>query len=299
MKKRALTTLLIVVMAAFSVTGCASGNGQNTSNEGNTAQKEEAAQQPSDSSKEDQSSAPKSPAGITADSPEEFMEKYIRTYLIDRTQDVSTIWENCVSERTKSTGLISEQDYVNPIKQALFRYKYTDVLVINEGEVQENIYKLTVTFKVVQGNIENSLDEVCYVINENGNYRLLLRGITDVIYYSPESSEESDFELKDLKALITPDGITFSYELVNHSDQSVYLGPWASDMTIFLTMDDGQVYSTSYSHMVTITPNNSDPENPFFEGASGTPAELKFDTITYLKENGMPESTTSYTVDLN
>jgi len=299
MKKRALTTLLIVVMAAFSVAGCGSANEQKTSSEGNTAQKEEVAQQPSDNSKEDNSTAQKAPAGITADSPEEFMEKFIRTYYIDRTQDISTIWENCVSERSKNTGIISEQDYVNQLKQLLFSNKYTDVLAINEGEVQENIYKLNVTYKVLQGNIENSFDEVGYIIDENGNYRLLLGGVTDIIYYSPESSEEDDFELKDLKALITPDGITFSYELVNHSDQSVYLGPWASDMTIFLTMDDGQVYSTSYSHMVTITPNNSDPESPFFEGASGIPAELKFDTITYLKENGMPGSTTSYTVDLN
>ena len=287
MKKRALATLMTVIMAALSVTGCVSAN------------EEEASQQLSDNSEENKSKAKKPPVGITADSPEEYLEKYIRTYYIDRKEDVSTIWDNCVSEKSKSLGFISEQDFVNCVKQQLFDNECTDILVINEGEVQENVYKLNVTYKLIQSSFEYPLDEEWYIIEEDGDYKLLLSGVMDVIYYSSEGNEEDDFELKDLTAFIMTDGISFTYELVNHSDHTVYLGPWASTVTIYLTMDDGQVYSTSYGHMISITPNNSDLEDPFFEGASGVPAELKFDTITYLNEEGFPASETSFTNELD
>lgn len=299
MKKRALATLMTVIMAALSVTGCVSANEQKPSNEGNTVRTEEASQQLSDNSEENKSKAKKPPVGITADSPEEYLEKYIRTYYIDRKEDVSTIWDNCVSEKSKSLGFISEQDFVNYVKQQLFDNECTDILVINEGEVQENVYKLNVTYKLIQSSFEYPLDEEWYIIEEDGDYKLLLSGVMDVIYYSSEGNEEDDFELKDLTAFIMTDGISFTYELVNHSDYTVYLGPWASTVTIYLTMDDGQVYSTSYGHMISITPNNSDLEDPFFEGASGVPAELKFDTITYLNEEGFPASETSFTNELD
>ena len=299
MKKRALATLMTVIMAALSVTGCVSANEQKPSNEGNTVRTEEASQQLSDNSEENKSKAKKPPVGITADSPEEYLEKYIRTYYIDRKEDVSTIWENCVSEKSKSLGFISEQDFVNYVKQQLFDNECTDILVINEGEVQENVYKLNVTYKLIQSSFEYPLDEEWYIIEEDGDYKLLLSGVMDVIYYSSEGNEEDDFELKDLTAFIMTDGISFTYELVNHSDYTVYLGPWASTVTIYLTMDDGQVYSTSYGHMISITPNNSDLEDPFFEGASGIPAELKFDTITYVGENGLPVGETSFTNTLD
>lgn len=299
MKKRALATLMTVIMAALSVTGCVSANEQKPSNEGNTVRTEEASQQLSDNSEENKSKAKKPPVGITADSPEEYLEKYIRTYYIDRKEDVSTIWDNCVSEKSKSLGFISEQDFVNYVKQQLFDNECTDILVINEGEVQENVYKLNVTYKLIQSSFEYPLDEEWYIIVEDGDYKLLLSGVMDVIYYSSEGNEEDDFELKDLTAFIMTDGISFTYELVNHSDYTVYLGPWASTVTIYLTMDDGQVYSTSYGHMIRITPNNSDLEDPFFEGASGVPAELKFDTITYLNEEGFPASETSFTNELD
>lgn len=299
MKIRALATLMTVILAALSVTGCVSANEQKPSNEGNTVRTEEASQQLSDNSEENKSKAKKPPVGITADSPEEYLEKYIRTYYIDRKEDVSTIWDNCVSEKSKSLGFISEQDFVNYVKQQLFDNECTDILVINEGEVQENVYKLNVTYKLIQSSFEYPLDEEWYIIEEDGDYKLLLSGVMDVIYYSSEGNEEDDFELKDLTAFIMTDGISFTYELVNHSDYTVYLGPWASTVTIYLTMDDGQVYSTSYGHMISITPNNSDLEDPFFEGASGVPAELKFDTITYLNEEGFPASETSFTNELD
>ena len=226
MKKRALTTLLIVIMAAFSVTGCGSANEQKTSSEGNTVQKEEVAQQPSDNSKEDNSTAKKAPAGITADSPEEFMEKFIRTYYIDRTQDISTIWENCISERSKNTGIISEQDYVNQLKQLLFINKYTDVLAINEGEVQENIYKLNVTYKVLQGNTENSFDEVGYIIDENGNYRLLLGGVTAGVWQDLQTAAD---------ALERPVWRTF---VPNHENDGVYARNYAVYRSLYPSLKD-------------------------------------------------------------
>ena len=74
MKKRALTTLMTVIMAALSVTGCVSANEQKPSNEGNTVRTEEASQQLSDNSEENKSNAKKPPVGITADSPEEYLE---------------------------------------------------------------------------------------------------------------------------------------------------------------------------------------------------------------------------------
>ena len=299
MKKRTLATLIIVIAAAVSVTGCSSAIEKKTSDEGDTARTEEDSQQQSENHEENKTTAEVKAAGITADRPEEYLEKYIRTYYIDRTQDVSTIWENCVSEKSKSIGFISEQDYVNHVKQQLFENECTDILIINEGEVQDNIYKLDVTYKLLQGSFENPLEEEWYIIDEDGEYRLLLSGVMDAIYYSSEDNEEDDFELKDLTALIMTDGISFTYELVNHSDHTVYLGPWASTVTIYLTMDDGQVYSTSYGHMISITPNNSDLEDPFFEGASGIPAELKFDTITYVGENGLPVGETSFTNTLD
>ena len=297
--KRALTTVMIIIVAALSVTGCVSANKQRTSNAGNTSPIEEESQQLSDTSQEDKSMAKKTPVGITADSPEEYLEKFIRTYYIDKTEDVSTIWDNCVSEKTKSIGFISEQDYVNHVKRQLFDNELTDVLVISEGEVQENIYKLNATYKLFQSSFDNPMEEEWYIIDEDGEYRLLYNVVMDVINYSSEGHEEDNFELKDLTAFIMTNGISFTYELVNHSDYTVYMGPWASTVTIYLTMDDGQVYSTSYGHMIRITPNNSDLEDPFFEGASGIPAELTFDTITYQGADGLPTGETSFTVDLN
>lgn len=241
----------------------------------------------------------KNSKGIQADSAEDFMEKFFKEYYIDKTQDVSTIWEQCISEKSKELNVMSEDDYVSQIKQLLFDNEFTDVMINSSSEIQTDIYKVSTSYKCTNNGIQSTGTEDWYIIKENENYKILLSGITDVMEFGNSENGDSDFSLENLKVYTTVESIRLSYDFVNNSGQEIYMGPWAGTVKVTMTTDDGSQYTCAFDSMVKIAQNNSDAETLNYAGATGVPVQLEFDTITYVGDNGLPDGSTSYTVTLN
>ncbi len=237
--------------------------------------------------------------GIQADSAEDFMEKFFRAYYIDKTQDVSTIWDQCVAEKSKELNVMSEDDYVSQVKQVLFDKEFTDLMINSSSELQTDIYKVSMTYKYTNNGNESTGTEDWYIIKENENYKLLLSGILDVTEFGNTESGDSDFSLANLKVYTTAESIRLTYDFVNNSGQEIYMGPWAGTVKVTMTTDDGSQYTCAFDSMVKIAQNNSDSETLNYAGATGVPVQLDFDTITYVGGNGLPDGATSYTVTLN
>lgn len=230
-------------------------------------------------------------------SPSMYARKLFRAYYSKKVLPAETIWDYCVSEKTKSLNITSEREYVSQIRKERNAYPYSHFKVESSDEVQPGIYIIKSLFTCNYEDTEYSdVPQDWYIIRECGVCRLLLDGITNRINIDAYQAEGSEFFLDDLKVYRAVDGIVFSYDFKVKSNRTVRLPPSNDKMTVTLTTDDGRKYSLPYdptSRFIGYYSNHTTIKIP---GAKGTPAKLCLDGIMYVGSDGNPDETTSYTV---
>ena len=222
---------------------------------------------------------------IEQTTPEKFLLNMYSSF-IDKKPVYGDIYDNLIAQKSKDLNIFSKEQYVSDSETRDFKNNivYTDIKVISSEKITKEIYKVKSLVKSTVNNIQQTEDSTDYVVEENGEFKILIGGYLSIKKCSDQSV--NDIQYNNIKLIECVESSAISFDITNKTNKIIKIG-WAAMPTLQLKTDKGEFLSTLDS---CVRMNSGESKNIFvnFKNSEGTPKEVSLNNINILNIRGLP-----------